>query len=206
MIFREYNIPIKLTLIRLVLSPICIPFLLVYFLPYNNSIINSLLAIVFILFGMTDFFDGYLARRYQQETDLGKILDPIADKFLIYSTLIALLAIGKIYFFWVILFIGREFFVMTLRHIALENNFSINVSLGGKVKTAIQFIMLSFIIFNPYHHLGIVSCARWNLVEFVIIVIALFLSLYTAYNYYKVFMERFVVTKPYETEVYLEHD
>lgn len=203
---KDYNIPTKLTLIRLALSPICIPFLLVYFLPYNHILVNALLAIIFIMFGMTDFFDGYLARRYQQETDLGKMLDPIADKFLIYSTLIALLAIGKIYFFWVILFIGREFFVMTLRQIALENNFTVNVSLGGKIKTALQFVMLSFIIFNPYHHMGIISCMRWNLVEQGILLVALFLSLYTAYTYYKLFMERLVMTKPYEAEVYLEHE
>ena len=204
--FKEYNIPTKLTLIRLALSPICIPFLLVYFLPYNNILVNALLAIIFILFGMTDFFDGYLARRYQQETDLGKMLDPIADKFLIYSTLIALLAIGKIYFFFVILFIGREFFVMTLRQIALENNFTVNVSLGGKIKTALQFVMLSFIIFNPYHHMGLIGCMRWNLLELLLILGALFLTLYTAYTYYKLFMERLLMIKPYEAEVYLEHE
>ncbi len=206
MVLKEYNIPTKLTLVRLIIAPIFLPFLLVYFLPYNNVLINGLLAQLFILFGLTDFFDGYLARRYHQETALGKILDPIADKFLVYSTLLALLAINKIYFFWVILFVGRDFFVMGIRQIALESNFSVPVSSGGKFKTAIQFIMLSFIIFNPYHHLGITGCMYWNLVEQSILFFALFLSLYTVYCYYKFFMSRLSARMLYQSEAYQDHE
>src|SRR5947199_10698456 len=99
------TIPNKLTLIRLIGSPLLLPVLLVYFLPFNNFLINTLLAFIFLLFGATDFFDGYLARKYRLESTIGKVLDPIADKFLIYCTLIGLLAAGKIGFYWVIILI-----------------------------------------------------------------------------------------------------
>jgi CDP-diacylglycerol--glycerol-3-phosphate 3-phosphatidyltransferase len=112
------NLPILLTLSRLILSPLLLPVLLVYLLPFNNIFINSFLGFLFFLFSITDFFDGYFARRYKQETQVGKLLDPIADKFLLYSTLIGLLAADKIFFYWVIIIIGREFFVMGLRQIA----------------------------------------------------------------------------------------
>src|SRR5579871_3122872 len=138
-----FNIPTILTLTRLILAPLLVPLLLVYLLPYNYFWLNSVLAILFIFFGLTDFFDGYLARKLHQETPLGRVLDPIADKFLVYSTLVALLAVGKIYFYWVIIFIGREFFLMGLRHIALENNVVVHVSSWGKLKTFAQMAVLT---------------------------------------------------------------
>ncbi len=64
------------------------PLLLITFLPVNRLEINFVLAIIFLGFSVTDFLDGYLARHFHQETALGKLLDPIADKFLVYSTLI----------------------------------------------------------------------------------------------------------------------
>src|SRR5690606_3086491 len=134
------SFPLFLTLIRLILSPIILPFLFVYLLPLNYVLINIFLAIVFILFSLTDFFDGYIARKYHQESSLGRLLDPIADKFLIFSVLISLLAAGKIFFYWVIILIGREIFIMGLRQLALEYAITIPVSWAGKVKTAIQMI------------------------------------------------------------------
>jgi CDP-diacylglycerol--glycerol-3-phosphate 3-phosphatidyltransferase len=92
------NTPTRLTLIRLIFSPLFLPLVLVYFLPYNNQIINGILALVFVLLSLTDFFDGYLARKYNQETALGRALDPLADKFLFFSTLIALVTIQKVFF------------------------------------------------------------------------------------------------------------
>lgn len=145
--------------------------------------LNCSLAILFFLFGLTDFFDGYLARKYQQETPLGAMLDHVADKFLLYSTLIALIAAHKIHFFWAIIWIGREFFIMALRIIALENNCSITVSSWGKLKTVAQIICLTFIITNPYQSLGMTSF-YWNGTEIVLLLIATLLSLISARNYF----------------------
>jgi CDP-diacylglycerol--glycerol-3-phosphate 3-phosphatidyltransferase len=177
------NIPLALTLFRLIVSPLILPLLLVAFLPFDNLFINSLLAIVFLLFGITDFLDGYLARRFGQETRAGKLLDPIADKFLVYSTLVALLAVHKLFFYWVILFIGRELFVMGLRIIALEHQIQVPVSQAGKIKTMLQILCLAFIIFNPYQAYGYTQAPIFNGVETVLLVTALFLSITSAYDY-----------------------
>jgi len=179
-----------LTFVRLIGSPLILPFFLVYLLPYNVMWLNYSLATLFFLFGLTDFFDGYLARKYQQVTPIGAMLDHVADKFLLYSTLIALVVAHKLYFLWAIIWIGREFFVMTLRQIALENNFSITVSSYGKLKTALQIGCLTFIIANPYHMLGI-SAFYWNGTELLLLLLATALSLISARNYFSAFMDKF---------------
>lgn len=176
-----------LTFIRLIGSPIILPFFLVYLLPYNIFLLNCCLALFFCLFGLTDFFDGYLARKYQQVTSTGAMLDHVADKFLLYSTLIALVAAHKLHFFWAIIWIGREFFIMTLRYVALENNYSIAVSSYGKLKTIIQIICLACVIANPYYILN-VSTTYWNAVELFLLLLATVLSIGSAYNYCSIFM------------------
>lgn len=199
------NVPIALTLTRLIVSPLILPFFLVYLLPFNFWVVNSFLAFFFILLSLTDFFDGYLARKYQQETALGKLLDPIADKFLCYATMIALVAANKLFFFWAILLIGREFFVMALRLIALEKRIEIPVSWTAKVKTALQMICLMVIILNPYQSLGFTGAFSWNATESVLLFFTIASSLFTAYQYYQLFMNRYfseqqVITEwPHET-------
>jgi len=184
------NVPNLLTIIRLVCSPLFLPLLIVYLLPYNLFWLNCIVAAFFCFFALTDFFDGYLARKFNQETAIGRVLDPIADKFLLYATLVALLAAHKIFFYWVILFIGREFFMMGLRHIALERNFSIQVSMLGKIKTAFQMIMIFVIILNPDQALGLRDSLGWNGVEFILILLTLGISLGSAKQYYQLFMRR----------------
>jgi CDP-diacylglycerol---glycerol-3-phosphate 3-phosphatidyltransferase len=186
----QLSFPMILTFIRLIGSPLILPFFLVYLLPYNVLWLNYSLATLFFLFGLTDFFDGYLARKYDQVTPTGAMLDHVADKFLLYSVLIALVAAHKLYFFWAILWIGREFFIMALRQIALENNFSITVSSYGKLKTVMQIICLTFVIINPYHPLSF-SAFYWNGTELLLLCIATGLSLASAHNYFSVFMKEF---------------
>lgn len=189
----KLNTPTILTLIRLILSPLILPLLLVHFLPYNSLIVNIFMALVFVGFSLTDFFDGYLARKNGQETALGTILDPIADKFLFYSTLIALLVAHKIFFFWVVILIGREFFMMGLRQVALEHHFSVPVSSFGKYKTALQMSCLTFIILNPYHSAGwhMQGLGVWNVIESGLLFITISLSVLSAKSYYHAFMVQF---------------
>lgn len=186
-----FNLPTILTLIRLVLSPLVLPILLVYLLPYNFVWLNAVLASLFVLFALTDFLDGYLARKLQQETTVGQVLDPIADKFLLYATLVAVLAVHKMYFYWVVIFIGREFFMMGLRHIALENNIVVRVSYLGKIKTMFQMVMLTIIIANPYQQQGMREAFGWNALEMGLILISLVLTLYSAWQYYTTFLKAF---------------
>ncbi len=198
MVSKEINVPLWLTISRLVLSPLLLPLLMVYLLPLNYLWVNCLLAGLFFLFGLTDFFDGYLARKYQQETSLGKILDPIADKSLVYSALIALVAIHKLYFYWAIILIGREFFVMGLRLVALEHTISIDVSLLSKIKTIAQMAMIMVIIINPFWQLGFSGAPKWNAVEGILIGATILLSLYTASEYYRSFWKKMDSQEKYD--------
>jgi CDP-diacylglycerol--glycerol-3-phosphate 3-phosphatidyltransferase len=195
----QFNVPIILTLIRLVLSPLLLPLLFVYLLPMNMVWINGLLALLFIFFGLTDFFDGYLARKLHQETTLGKILDPIADKFLVYSTLVALLAVHKIYFYWVVILIGREFFMMGLRHIALENAIVVHVSKWGKFKTMLHMALLTVLIANPYQSLGLCGAFWWNSIEYLLLASSLVICVESARRYYVAFMQAY--TKKVSTNI-----
>jgi CDP-diacylglycerol---glycerol-3-phosphate 3-phosphatidyltransferase len=189
--YKQLSFPTILTLIRLVGSPLILPFFLVYFLPYNIFLVNVCLAVLFFLFGSTDFFDGYLARKYKVVTSLGAMLDHVADKFLLYSTLVALVAVNKLYFFWAILWIGREFFIMALRQVALENNFSVTVSSYGKIKTIAQGICLTWIIVNPYQVTGLLCLQWWNCVEYLLLFVATAFSLVSAYKYFTFFIDKF---------------
>ncbi|TET07061.1 CDP-diacylglycerol--glycerol-3-phosphate 3-phosphatidyltransferase [Candidatus Dependentiae bacterium] len=196
------KLPTILTLIRLIISPIMLPILLVYFLPLNQLWINSILAALFLLFSLTDFFDGYLARKYRQVTALGRVLDPIADKCLTYSVLIALLAIHKIFFVWVIILIGRDFFMMGLRQVALEHNFRVPVSLLGKIKTVVQLSFLAMLILNPYHSLqdnvlaGWIAdfwrAPRWMVIEGVLLTATITFAFLSMRGYYRSFIEQFL--------------
>ncbi|MDR3646364.1 MAG: CDP-diacylglycerol--glycerol-3-phosphate 3-phosphatidyltransferase [Candidatus Babeliales bacterium] len=188
--FLSLNLPTILTLIRLLASIIILPFLIVYLLPQNIFWLNSLITILFLLIALTDFFDGYLARKYKLETSFGRELDHIADKFLVTSTLISLLAINKIYFFWALLLILRELFLLALRLIATESNKAISVLFIGKLKTTFQFIMLGLIILNPAQNLGLTE-SYWNIIESITIFFALLFSLLSAFIYFNIFLKRF---------------
>lgn len=142
-----------------------------------------MLALFFVLVSITDFFDGYLARRYRQETKIGKSLDHIADKFLVYATLVSLLAVEKIFFYWVIILIGREFFVLGLRIIALEHNLEVSVSTYGKIKTATQMILLTFLLIVPNRYLTLSGSVFIALIKYTLIALTLVFSIYSAIAY-----------------------
>ena len=111
------------------------------------------------------------------------------DKFLLYTTLIALVVVHKLYFLWAIIWIGREFFVMGLRILALENNFSITVSSFGKSKTVVQMLCLALIIFNPNQPFGRFA-PWWNGMELFLLIIATILSVWSGYRYFINFMQK----------------
>jgi len=182
------NLPLFLTLIRLVLSPLLIPLLFSLFIPLNSFAINCCLAVVFLILSLTDFFDGFFARRYNQVTILGSLLDPIADKFLLFSTLVTLVSVGKVFFYWAILFIGREFFIMGLRHISLSQGFKIPVVMSAKLKTWFQSAYIVIAILNPHKNLFF-SQNDWNIIESILLVIALILSLFSAGLYFNAFIK-----------------
>ncbi len=131
------NIPTVLTLSRIVL----IPFFVVSV--YHHPVLG---ALVFGLASITDFLDGYLARRSGQITKFGIIMDPIADKFLIISALIVLVDMERLSAWIAIILIVREFLVTALRVVALSRDIVIPAEMGGKLKTTAQITAILCLI------------------------------------------------------------
>lgn len=106
--------------------------------------------IVFIVVSLTDFLDGFVARKFNQITDLGKILDPIADKILVYSTMGTLLYIGHLNIYLFVFHIFRDFLIGAIRDHASSRGVVIPASFIAKVKTSSQILGLVFILFGLY--------------------------------------------------------
>jgi len=186
---EQMPIPISLSLVRLIISPLFLPLLFVHFLSYNFLPLNIVLGSIFVFFSFTDLFESSLARYYHQETELSKVLDPIAYKFLFYSTLIALLAIQRIHFYWVVLLIGREFFVMSLRYMAAVYGAPLYESLYlERIRTVIQMIFLTFLIVNPYYQLSIFQAPIIKSIEYGLLIIVLILTYSTTKHYCVAFL------------------
>ena len=185
---KKSDLPLYLTLFRLVVSPFIFPFVLYFLLPANVYFMNIALAILFLIIGFTDFLDGYLARRWGLESGMGKMLDHIADKILISSTLIVLVAVKKLWFFWAIVLIVRELFVAGLRQVACESERVIHVSWLGKCKTAVQIVCCAWIIANPHQNLALHATA-WNYGELILLSTSVLFSWWSARSYYQVFVE-----------------
>ena len=140
------NLPNRLTILRIILVPI----LLILIYNIGNSLLMSLIStIVFLLISFTDMLDGYIARSRNLVTDFGKFLDPLADKILVISTMIAFIDMGYISSLAVIIIIIREFLVTSLRLVAASTSKVIDASKLGKLKTIIQMIVLTILFFTP---------------------------------------------------------
>ena len=136
------NLPNSLTVTRIFLVP-----LLVVVLLTGRSPERELWGfIVFFVAALTDYLDGYLARKRHQVTTLGKLLDPIADKLLISAAFISLVELGVAPAWMVVIVVGREFAVTGLRSIAAAQGFTIDASKLGKSKMASQVVCVSFLI------------------------------------------------------------
>ena len=140
------NLPNRLTILRIILVPI----LLVLIYNIGNSLLMSILSVImFLLISLTDMLDGYIARSRNLVTDFGKFLDPLADKILVISTMIAFIDMGYISSLAVIIIIIREFLVTSLRLVAASTSKVIAASKLGKLKTIIQMIVLAILFFTP---------------------------------------------------------
>ena len=139
------NLPNKLTLFRVVLIPFFVFFLLA---PYFEGYGNYIAVAVFIVASITDFLDGKIARKYNLVTNFGKFMDPLADKLLVSSALICLVALNKIPAWVVIVIIAREFIISGFRLVAADNGVVIAASYWGKFKTAFQMVTVIVLILN----------------------------------------------------------
>ncbi len=107
-------------------------------------------AFLFILASLTDWLDGYLARRFQSESNMGRLMDPIADKILVLGAIIMLLTMGRVDPVMVFLFLGRDIFVGGIRSVAAANNIVIAAKPFGKWKTALQMMAIPcLLVYEP---------------------------------------------------------
>lgn len=182
MIINKIWLPNILTLSRLAISPLIFPFLIAYLIPLDYFIINFLIGLLFLVFCLTDFFDGHYARKFDNLSKLGSLLDPIADKFLIYAALIPLVAIGKVYFFWAVILMGREFFVMGIRLISSEHQIKVPVVFLAKCKTVFEMMYVALVIFQT-------TDRQWFFYESILLCASFACALISAYQYSVVLYE-----------------
>jgi CDP-diacylglycerol---glycerol-3-phosphate 3-phosphatidyltransferase len=142
------NLPNALTLVRIVLVPLLVVVLLTEFEGRRIFGVSKELvgAAIFAIASITDWLDGYLARRRRQVTWLGQVLDPIADKLLTSAAFLSLVQLGVAPAWMVAVIIGREFAVTGLRSLAHTKGFTIPASRLGKIKMALQVITILLLI------------------------------------------------------------
>lgn len=138
------NLPNKLTILRVILIPFFLVFLMVPGIPAGKWIALG----IFLVASLTDCLDGYIARKYNLITNFGKFMDPLADKLLVDSALIAFVGMGRIQTWIVIVIIAREFIISGFRLVASDNGVVIAAGWWGKVKTVVQMIMILVLIAN----------------------------------------------------------
>ena len=148
---KKMNLPNKLTIFRVILI---LPFVILLlggnagWFGENVLIPNAAALAVFILASLTDLADGKIARKYHLITDFGKFMDPLADKLLVCSALIALVEMDRIPAWAVIIIIAREFIISGFRLVASDNGVVIAASYWGKFKTVFQMIMVCLMLVN----------------------------------------------------------
>jgi CDP-diacylglycerol--glycerol-3-phosphate 3-phosphatidyltransferase len=144
---RVLTVPNVLTFFRILLVPLLVVVLLTKFEG------KALVALgVFLLASLTDFLDGFIARRRQQVSRLGKLLDPAADKILVMAALISLIELDVAPAWMVMVILAREFLISAFRSLAAGEGIVMSASILGKSKTALQVVAISLLII--YEHLG----------------------------------------------------
>lgn len=170
------NIPNLLTVLRVLLIPV---FILLFYLPFSGS--HMAASAVFAIAAVTDWFDGYLARRWEQSTPFGAFLDPVADKLMVAVALVLL--VEEHHTLWLTLpaaiIIGREIVVSALREWMAELGARAQVAVSnlGKWKTAAQMLALVILLANP----PVVSF--WVVLGFLLLIIAAALTLWSMLHY-----------------------
>ena len=139
------NLPNKLTILRVIMVPFFVLFMLT---DIGGSANKWISLILFVVASLTDLLDGKIARKYNLITDFGKFMDPLADKLLVCSAMIALIEMNRIPSWVVIIIIAREFIISGFRLIASDNGVVIAASYWGKFKTTFQMVMICLMIAN----------------------------------------------------------
>lgn len=190
------NLPNKLSLFRiiLVLILILIPYIPQLDLLVFNYVplINLIMAFIFLVGAITDIIDGKIARKKELVTDLGKFLDPLADKILVLSALVILVALGKVPAWIPIVVLMREFAVSGYRLIAsAKDGKVIAASLWGKIKTITQMIAIVFVLIDVYPIFSFINIemniysAIFNGIGSIMLIISVIATVFSGWDYLK---------------------
>ncbi len=177
---KKIPIPTILTWFRIILVPF---FVGVYYLPdslLNMPYKNLLATLIFILAAVTDYFDGYLARKMNLESNFGAFLDPVADKALVAASLVVLINLNRTFVFAAIVIIVREIAISALREwmAQLGQVNSVAVAYVGKLKTASQMIAIGCLLFD-YR----ASWINMNMIGNIFMLIAVILTVVSMFYY-----------------------
>ncbi len=177
---QNLNLPNILAAFRIALAPLMLWFMVDQSNPifegWHSSWFDYFAGLIFVIASVTDFFDGYIARSWDQMTKLGSILDPLADKMLILAGFIGLIVLDRASAFAVFLILSREFFITGLRVVAVAEGKEVASTMVGKVKTVVQMIAIGFLLMNwPF-----ATALLW---------IAVTLTLYSGYEYIRDYLK-----------------
>ena len=155
-----FTIPTILTWTRIVAIPLIVG---VFYVGLEEPVQNFIATAMFIVFALTDWLDGFLARKLNQASSFGAFLDPVADKFLVCASLLVLVHLNRTDVFVALIIIGREIAISALRewmaHIGAAK--SVAVHMLGKVKTTVQMIAIPFLLFDG-RLFGMIDTNRWG--------------------------------------------
>lgn len=178
------NLPNTLTLFRIFLVPLLVVVLLTRF---RHHWLWGLM--IFLVALATDYLDGWLARRRSEVTNLGALLDPVADKLLTSAAFISLVELGRAPAWMVVVIVGREFAVSGLRTIASTQGITIPASRWGKYKTASQGVAISLLIISQY-------LDRYNLTGKTALWVVMILAALSLADYFRAFYRRLGLDRP----------
>ncbi len=178
---KALNVPNILASVRLLMAPVMFFFLVnrdsSVFAGIHYSWLDYMAAFIFVLASVTDFFDGYIARTFDQITLLGSILDPLADKMLTLAGFLGLMMLDRASPWAIYLILTRELFITGLRVSAVSQGIDVSASWLGKVKTVVQMIAIGFLLMEW-------SGGEW------LLWIAVALTLYSGYEYVRDFLKK----------------
>lgn len=174
-----YSTANYLTISRVAMIP-----LIMFFLFFEGKTAALISAIIFSLAAITDWLDGYLARKQRTVSSLGKFLDPLADKLMVMAAMIMLIPLGRIPAWMVVIILAREIAITGLRSIASAEGLVIAASNLGKYKTGFQIASLIFLLIH-FEYYGI----KFHLYGMFLLWIALILTVWSGYDYIKKFKD-----------------
>jgi CDP-diacylglycerol--glycerol-3-phosphate 3-phosphatidyltransferase len=155
-----FNLPTLLTWARIVAIPLIVG---VFHLPIGQHDRNLIATVLFVVVALTDWADGYLARRLNMTSSFGAFLDPVADKFLVCASLLVLVELDRVQSLIALVIIGREIAISALREwmAQIGASRSVAVHMLGKVKTVVQMVAIPFLLYHSTL-LGLVDTQRWG--------------------------------------------